>query len=55
MSLELISLETLEDLARTYGYWAVFLGIMLENLGIPLPGEAIVLVGGFLAGRWLFR
>jgi membrane protein DedA with SNARE-associated domain len=51
MSLELISLETLEDLARTYGYWAVFLGIMLENLGLPLPGEAIVLVGGFLTGR----
>jgi membrane protein DedA with SNARE-associated domain len=51
MSMDLISLETLENLARTYGYWAVFLGIMLENLGIPLPGEAIVLVGGFLAGR----
>jgi membrane protein DedA with SNARE-associated domain len=51
MSLDLISLETLENLAHTYGYWAVFLGIMLENLGIPLPGEAIVLVGGFLAGR----
>lgn len=51
MSFDLISLETLEKLAHTYGYWAVFMGIMLENLGIPLPGEAIVLVGGFLAGR----
>jgi membrane protein DedA with SNARE-associated domain len=51
MSLELISLNTLEELARAYGYWAVLFGIMLENLGIPLPGEAIVLVGGFLAGR----
>jgi membrane protein DedA with SNARE-associated domain len=51
MSLDLFSLETLEELAHTYGYWAVFLGIMLENLGIPLPGEAIVLVGGFLAGQ----
>lgn len=51
MSMELISLDTLVELARTYGYWAVLFGIMLENLGIPLPGEAIVLVGGFLAGR----
>ncbi len=51
MSLDFISLEALEKLAHTYGYWAVFFGIMLENLGIPLPGEAIVIVGGFLAGR----
>ncbi len=51
MSLELVSLEALEEFASSYGYWAVFLGIMLENLGLPLPGEATVLVGGFLAGR----
>jgi membrane protein DedA with SNARE-associated domain len=51
MPTELFSLETLEELARTYGYWAILFGIMLENLGIPLPGESIVLVGGFLAGR----
>lgn len=51
MSLELIPLEKLEEIAHIYGYWAVLLGIMLENLGIPLPGESIVLVGGFLAGR----
>lgn len=51
MSLELIPLEKLEEIAHIYGYWAVLLGIMLENLGIPLPGESIVLIGGFLAGR----
>lgn len=50
MSLEFISLETIQEIARQYGYWAVFLGIMLENAGIPLPGETITLVGGFLAG-----
>jgi membrane protein DedA with SNARE-associated domain len=27
-----------------------FLGIALESAGIPLPGETITLVGGFLAG-----
>ena len=47
---ELISLELVQDVAREYGYWAVFCGILLENMGIPLPGETITLVGGFLAG-----
>jgi membrane protein DedA with SNARE-associated domain len=51
MPTELFSLETLEGFARTYGYWAILFGIMLENVGIPLPGESVVLVGGFLAGR----
>ncbi|WP_448597526.1 DedA family protein [Thermoleptolyngbya sp.] len=50
MSLELLTLESLENLAHEYGYWVVFLGIMLENTGVPLPGETITLVGGFLAG-----
>ena len=47
---EIVSLETLQELARQYGYWVVFLGIALENTGVPLPGETITLVGGFLAG-----
>lgn len=50
MSSELISVETITEIAHQYGYWAVFLGITLENAGIPLPGETITLVGGFLAG-----
>jgi membrane protein DedA with SNARE-associated domain len=50
MSLEFISLEKIQEIAHQYGYWAVFGGILLENLGIPLPGETVTLVGGFLAG-----
>jgi membrane protein DedA with SNARE-associated domain len=50
MSLELLSLDNIQDLARQYGYWAVFIGIALENTGIPIPGETITIVGGFLAG-----
>lgn len=50
MSFEFFSLDTLQELARLYGYWAVFVGIAVENMGIPLPGETIVIVGGFLAG-----
>lgn len=50
LSPELFSLESLQVIAREYGYWAVFFGIMLENMGLPLPGETVTLVGGFLAG-----
>lgn len=48
---ELIPLELLQDIAREYGYWAIFCGILLENMGIPIPGETVTLVGGFLAGN----
>lgn len=47
---ELIPLDLVQDLAREYGYWAVFFGILIENMGIPIPGETMTLVGGFLAG-----
>src|SRR5262249_58863582 len=32
-----------------YGYPALFLGVWLENAGVPVPGEAAVLAAGFLA------
>lgn len=47
---ELISLDFVQNIAREYGYWAVFFGVLLENMGIPIPGETVTLVGGFLAG-----
>lgn len=48
--MEFFSLEQIQELARHYGYWAVFIGIAIENTGIPIPGETITIVGGFLAG-----
>lgn len=50
MSLEFFSPEMIEELAKHYGYWAIFIGILLENLGLPIPGETVTIVGGFLAG-----
>jgi membrane protein DedA with SNARE-associated domain len=47
MSFDFVSLENVQEIAHQYGYWAVFLGILIENLGIPLPGETITLAGGF--------
>ncbi|MEM1426050.1 MAG: DedA family protein [Cyanobacteria bacterium P01_H01_bin.130] len=47
---EAINLDTIQAIIEQYGYWSVFFGIALENAGLPLPGETITLVGGFLAG-----
>lgn len=32
-----------------WGYPAVFFGVMLENAGLPVPGETILLTAGFLS------
>ncbi|WP_264323122.1 DedA family protein [Romeriopsis navalis] len=48
--MEFISIETIQDFAQDYGYWAIFWGILLENIGLPIPGETVTIVGGFLAG-----
>jgi undecaprenyl-diphosphatase len=37
-----------------WGYWIVFFGVMLENAGIPVPGETILLAAGFFASRGYF-
>jgi membrane protein DedA with SNARE-associated domain len=38
---------------QQWGYLAVFLGIMFENAGIPLPGETIIVVASVFAGKGL--
>ncbi len=48
---ELISLTTIINLFTSYGYIIVFFGVMLENAGIPVPGETIVLAAGFFAAQ----
>src|ERR1043165_4904573 len=34
---------------ETYGYPALFTGVLLENAGVPVPGETAVLAAGFLS------
>jgi membrane protein DedA with SNARE-associated domain len=41
--------QTLMDFFARHGYWVVFFGVMLENGGLPLPGETVLLLAGFLA------
>jgi membrane protein DedA with SNARE-associated domain len=48
-------LDTLLKLFVNYGYWAVFFGVMLENAGLPVPGETILLAAGFFAATGHFK
>lgn len=32
-----------------YGYWAVAVALLLENIGLPLPGETVLLLASLLA------
>jgi len=32
-----------------YGYWAVAAALLLENAGVPVPGETVLLLASFLA------
>lgn len=41
--------QILSDFFARYGYWVVFFGVMLENAGLPVPGETVLLFAGFLA------
>jgi membrane protein DedA with SNARE-associated domain len=46
--------EYFEEWIRSYGYPILFAGVMLENAGIPVPGETAVLAAGFLASQGYF-
>ena len=41
--------NTLTDFFAQYGYWVIFFGVMLENAGLPLPGETVLLFASYLS------
>jgi membrane protein DedA with SNARE-associated domain len=41
---------TIAQLVQTYGYWAVFLAVGLESLGVPIPGETTLIAAALFAG-----
>jgi len=49
------ALQLIEHYMLIYGYWAVFFGVMLENAGVPIPGETILLVAGYFASTGEFH
>jgi membrane protein DedA with SNARE-associated domain len=44
-------LGDLLHLIGRYGYLVVFFGVMLESVGVPLPGETILIAAGALVHR----
>jgi membrane protein DedA with SNARE-associated domain len=42
-------LDLLRGALVQYGYWAVAVALLLENAGLPVPGETVLLMASFLA------
>jgi len=52
MSIEssnLLTLNQITSLIEQYGYLIVFLSVLLESAGVPIPGETILIASGALA------
>ena len=43
-------IATIGQLVQTYGYWAVFLAVGAESLGVPIPGETTLIAAAVFAG-----
>jgi len=50
MTASLISHQGLDQLVATYGYLAVAVGVGLESMGVPLPGETLLVLAAIYAG-----
>jgi membrane protein DedA with SNARE-associated domain len=42
------TMDQILSLIGQYGYLVIFFGVMLESVGIPIPGETILIAAGFL-------
>jgi membrane protein DedA with SNARE-associated domain/membrane-associated phospholipid phosphatase len=45
------TIDYILSLIGQYGYLVVFVGVMLESIGIPLPGETILIASGVMVQR----
>jgi membrane protein DedA with SNARE-associated domain len=41
--------ELIRGFFEQYGYWAIAVTLLLENAGVPVPGETVLLFASFLA------
>jgi membrane protein DedA with SNARE-associated domain len=44
-----VAFQTLANYFGAYGYWVIFFSVLIENAGIPVPSETVLLFAGFLA------
>ncbi|MEJ2618554.1 MAG: hypothetical protein P8Z35_26615, partial [Ignavibacteriaceae bacterium] len=42
-------IKTLSPYIQQYGYWAIFFSIYLEDFGLPLPGETVLIICSLFA------
>lgn len=42
--------EQLPHLVQAYGYWLIAGIVLMESMGVPLPGEAVLITAGIYAG-----
>jgi len=47
---DVLSPTTIENLIQAYGLWVVFVVVMLEGMGIPVPGETALITAALYAG-----
>lgn len=51
MELNASQLDVIRSLIQQWGYFIVFAGMLVENAGIPIPGETLTLLAGYTAGN----
>lgn len=42
-------IDTIRHFLLVWGYWAIALGLLLENTGVPVPGETILILASVVA------
>lgn len=49
--MDLLDPAQLTELLVRWGYPLIVLAMLLENMGVPVPGETVTLLGGYAAGN----
>jgi membrane protein DedA with SNARE-associated domain len=47
---DVLSPTWIHDLIQAYGLWVLFIAVMLESMGIPVPGETALVTAALYAG-----
>ena len=47
--MSIFPIHGLDGLFREYGYGAIFTGVLLESIGLPLPGESLMIAAAIYA------
>ena len=42
-------IDTIRQFLLDWGYWAIALGLLLENAGVPVPGETILILASVMS------